>query len=83
MRVLAASFPDQASANAARDRLIVRFTLNATEIGVESLATGGRRRDTAILAGRFEDEVVVAAIDVVVHFGGTIVVDTDEHTDNA
>jgi hypothetical protein len=83
MRVLAASFPDHDSARAARERLISRFTLDASEIGVESLAHGRRRRDAAILAGRFKDDLVTAALDVVAHFGGTLVVDIDDHAGNA
>jgi hypothetical protein len=83
MRVLAASFPDHASARAARDRLINQFTLDARAVEVETLAHGKRQRDAAILAGRFRDEVVAAAIDVVAHFGGTLVIDMDDRAGNA
>jgi hypothetical protein len=83
MRVLAASFPDHDSARAARERLISRFTLDAREIGVESLARDSRRHDAAILAGRFRDDIVTAALDVVTHFGGTLVVDIDDRAGNA
>lgn len=83
MRVLAASFPDHASARAARERLISRFTLDAREIGIEALAHGSQRRHAAILAGRFKDDMVTAALDVVAHFGGTLVVDIDERAGNA
>jgi hypothetical protein len=83
MRVLAASFPDHASARAAQDRLVNTFTLAAGDIGVETLAHGTRRRDAAILAGRFRDEAVTAAVDVLAHFGGTLVVDIDDAGGNA
>jgi hypothetical protein len=83
MRVLAASFPDSASARAARDQLVRAFTLEAEAIGVEALANGSKRKDAAILAGRFKDEVVAAAIEVVTHFGGTLVIDIDDRGSNA
>jgi hypothetical protein len=83
MRVLAASFPDDASARAARKQLIRTFTLDAREIGVEALANGRQRKDSAILAGRFADDVVAAAIEVVAHFGGTLVIDIDDRGRNA
>ena len=83
MRVLAASFPDQASARAARERLISTFTLKASEIGVESLANGSARPQATILAGRFQEEVVSAAIEVVAHFGGILVIDIDDRGQNA
>lgn len=83
MRVLAASFPDQASARAARDQLISTFTLKESEIGVEPLAVGNPRKQATILAGRFEEDVVLAAIEVVAHFGGTLVIDIDALERNA
>ena len=83
MRVIAASFPDEASACAARDQLIRTFTLKESEIGVEPLANGNPRTHSAILAGRFEEDVVYAAIEVVAHFGGTPVIDIDDLGRNA
>lgn len=78
MRVLAASFRDDASARAARAHLISEFTLDEGKIGVEALAHGRKRIDSAILAGRFRDEVVAAAREVVERYGGTLVIDIDD-----
>ena len=83
MRVIAASFPDQDSARAARDRLVRTLTLDSSSISVEALATGTLRHDSAILAGRFAEEVVSPAIEVVSHFGGTLVIDIDDRAGNA
>lgn len=83
MRVLAASFPDDASARAARAYLMRAFTLDASQIGVEALANGRSRKDVAILAGRFQDEVVAAARYAVRQFGGTLVIDIDDRGSNA
>jgi len=83
MRVLAASFPDDASARAARDHLVDAFRLDDGQISVEALAPEERRRDAAVLAGRFHEETVVAARAVVERFGGTLVVDVDDRGANA
>lgn len=83
MRVLAASFPDDASARAARTHLITEFTLDASQVGVEALAHGRKRKDAAILAGRFREDVVSAAREVVKRFGGTLVIDIDDRERNA
>jgi hypothetical protein len=83
MRVLAASFPDDASARAARTQLISAFRLDASQIGVEALAHGRKLKDVAILAGRFQDEVVAAARVVVEQFGGTMVIDIEDGGSNA
>ncbi len=83
MRVLAASFPDDDSARAAREHLISRFRLDDNQVAVEALAHGRRRQDAAILAGRFQDDVVAAAREVVTQFGGTMVIDIDDRVGNA
>jgi len=83
MRVLAASFPDDRSACAARDHLINTLTLDASQIGVKALAYGRRRTDVAILAGRFDDDVVATARDAVSQLGGTLVIDMDDEAGNA
>jgi hypothetical protein len=82
MRVLAASFPDDASARAARTQLMTAFGLEASQISVEP---GAERdvRDAAVLAGRFQDDVVAAAREVVARFGGTLVIDIDDGGRNA
>ena len=81
MRLLAATFPDQASARVARTRLMIAFALRNSDIGVEFLAHG--RDDVAILAGRFQEDAVAAARDVVEVLGGTLVVDVDAAARNA
>jgi hypothetical protein len=83
MRVLAASFPDDGSARAARSQLIRAFGLQASQIGVEALAHERNVTDVAVLAGRFQEEVVVAAREVVERFGGTLVIDVDAGGGNA
>jgi hypothetical protein len=80
---LAASFPDDASARTARAHLISEFSLDASEISVEALAHGRKLKDVAVLAGRFGDEVVAAARELVTQFGGTMVVDIDDRHGNA
>jgi hypothetical protein len=81
MRLLAATFPDQASARVARTRLLTAFTLRASDIGVELLAHG--RDDVAILAGRFREDAAAPARRAVEALGGTLVVDMDAAAGNA
>jgi hypothetical protein len=84
MRVLAAAFPDDGSARAAEAQLIVQFALETNQIGVEALAPMAERSSPrAILAGRFQDEVVDGARAVVEDHGGTMVIDIDDAGRNA
>ena len=83
MRILAASFRDDASARAAQMKLIEAFGLDASQIGVEALAHERSVTGEAVLAGRFQEEVVDAARDVVAGFGGTLVIDIDDGGRNA
>ena len=83
MRVLAASFPDGASARAARAQLLNVFHLDPGQIGVEALAAGRTVHDVAILAGRFREETVAAARKVVERHQGTLVIDIDDAGRNA
>ena len=83
MRVLAASFPDDASARAARTQLLTAFGLEAGQVSVEALAHERNVRDEAVLAGRFQANVVTAAREVVERFGGTLVIDIDDAGRNA
>lgn len=83
MRVLAASFPDDASARAARIQLIRDFALDASQIGVQALADARDVSDVAVLAGRFQEEVVAATREIVELFGGTMVIDIDDGGKNA
>jgi hypothetical protein len=82
MRVLAASFRDDASARAARARLIAALALDANQISVEALAHGREAADAAILAGRFQEQAVEAALQVVADSGGTMVFDIDDRGRN-
>jgi hypothetical protein len=83
MRVLAASFPDDRSARTAQGRLIDDLALDASQIGVEALAHDRKVSDAAILAGRFQEDVVAAARSVVEECGGTLVIDIDDRGTNA
>jgi hypothetical protein len=83
MRVLAASFRDDASARAVRARLLRDFAIDAGQVGVELLAHGYEQRDEVILAGRFDDDVVTAARSILEAFGGTVVLDIDDAGNNA
>lgn len=83
MRVLAASFPDDASARAARAQLVSAFHLEPSQIGVEALAPERDVSDVAILAGRFNEDVVEAARGVVERHQGTLVIDIDDAGRNA
>ena len=83
MRVLAASFPDDASARAARAQLVRAFHLEPNQIGVEALAPERDMNDVAILAGRFKEDVVEAAREVVELHQGTLVIDIDDAGRNA
>ena len=83
MRVLAASFPDDATARAARAKLVEAFELDSSQIGVEALAHERDVRDAAVLAGRFREDAVDAAREVVQRFGGTLVIDIDDRAGNA
>ena len=78
MRVIAASFSDDRLARAARDQLVGSFGLDANQVGVEALAHERNVRDVAILAGRFREDVVPAARQVVERYGGTLVIDIDD-----
>jgi hypothetical protein len=78
---MAASFPTDASAREARTRLLAELAIEAE---VEALAQptnpGG---PAAILAGRFKDDVVPAAREMVERLGGTVMIDIDAAETNA
>jgi hypothetical protein len=82
MRVLAASFRDDASARAAKARLIAALALDTNQISVEALAHEREAADAAILAGRFQEQSVEAALEVVAASGGTMVFDIDDRGRN-
>jgi hypothetical protein len=84
MRVLAASFPDASGAQAARASLLAELVLEPYQVEVEALATpsdGTAAR--AVLAGRFDDELVELARRLVERLGGTVMLDIDARESNA
>ena len=84
MRVLAASFPDDASANEARAKLLAQLALDAHQIGVQTLAEpGGDAMAQAVLAGQFDEALVAAARQVVEQLGGRLMIDIDASETNA
>ena len=84
MRVLAASFPDDARARAARARLLAELALEAHQVGVEILAEpGAGAASQAVLAGQFDEALVSTARQLVEDLGGTVMVDIDATETNA
>ena len=59
------------------------LALDANQISVEALARERDAADAAILAGRFQEQVVDVALEVVAEFGGTMVFDIDDGGRNA
>ena len=79
MRVLAASFMDNASAHAARDGLSSALGMSLDHVRIAGLAQpSDLSGPAAILAGRFEDDVVATVRTVVERHGGTLVADIEE-----
>lgn len=84
MRVLAASFPDDVRARAARAKLLAELALDAQQVGVEILADPrASATPQAVLAGQFDEAVVDTARRLVEDLGGTVVVDIDATATNA
>jgi len=84
MRVLAASFPDDALARKARAILLTRLALEAHQVGVETLAVpDGAATARAVLAGQFDEHVVNTAREVMEQLGGTVMLDIDATESNA
>lgn len=84
MRVLAASFSDDASARKARAKLLAELALEAHQVGVETLAEPGDGvAAQAVLAGHFDDELVSTARQLVERLGGTVMLDIDATESNA
>jgi hypothetical protein len=79
MRVLAASFEDEAIAVVVRDGLTRRFGLRPGTVDVAPLGRAANPGGPgAVLAGRFRDEVVDDVMAVLADHGGTVVADFDE-----
>jgi hypothetical protein len=77
MRVVAARFPERSQAAAALD--LLRRQLRPPDVAVAPLAWSDEPTATdAVLAGRFPDELVPAAVELVERSGGEIVADIDE-----
>ncbi len=84
MRVLAASFRDDAVARAAQARLVAELGLEPHQVGVESLAEAGDGDNAqAILAGQFQEGLVDIARRIVEQLGGRVMVDTAATERNA
>ena len=84
MRVLAASFPDDALAHQARAKLLADLALEAHQVGVETLAQpGDPGMGQAVLAGQFREDVVAVARRLVEQHGGTVMLDIDANETNA
>ena len=79
MRVLAASFEDEATARVVRDGLTRRFGLVPGTVDVAPLGRAAQPSGpAAVLAGRFQDDVVDDVMAVLAGHGGTLVADIDE-----
>jgi hypothetical protein len=79
MRVLAATFQTQAAGKAAQARLREAVPGDPHAVRLGDLGRAGDPSGPAtILAGRFDEQVVRIAREVVESFGGTIVVDIDQ-----
>lgn len=78
MRVLAASFPDDAHAQTARALLLAELALEPQQIGVETLAEPGDGTVAhAVLAGQFDEHLVDMARQLLEQLGGTVMLDVD------
>jgi hypothetical protein len=76
MRVVAAKFPESSQASAARD--LLQRELDGADLEVAPLGHPGEAGTDAVLAGRFSEELVPAAVELVESAGGEIVADVDE-----
>jgi hypothetical protein len=77
MRVVAARFPEPSQASAARD--LLQRELENADVKVAPLGHPGEAGSgDAVLAGRFPEEVVDIAVELVESAGGEIVADIDE-----
>ena len=83
MRVLAASFTDDARAQEARAKLLAELALDAHQVGVETLARSNGSAAPAVLAGQFDEALVGTARQVVEQYGGTVMLDIDANETNA
>ncbi|MGZ8436941.1 MAG: hypothetical protein ACXW4H_03330 [Candidatus Limnocylindrales bacterium] len=84
MRVLAASFPDDVRARAARAKLLAELALEAHQVGVEILAEpAAGATPQAVLAGQFDEALVSTARRLVEDLGGSVMVDIDATETNA
>ena len=80
MRVVAARFSEPSQAAAARE--LLQRELDRTDVEVAPLGHPGEAGSgDAVLAGRFPEDQVPAAVELVEQSGGEIVADVDErHT---
>lgn len=79
MRVVAASFDDEAIAEAVCDGLTRRFGLRPGAVDVAPLGRAAEPAGpAAVVAGRFRDDDIDDVIAVFAGSGGTVVADIDE-----
>lgn len=78
MRVVAASFPDDAHARRARARLLAELALEPQQVDVQTLADAGDgKTQLTVLAGQFEEDRVAVARQLLERLGGTVMLDRD------
>ncbi len=78
MRILAASFPDDARAQQARARLLAELSLEPEQVDVQTLAEPGDGSDAqSVLAGQFDEDRIAAARKLLERLGGRVLLDKD------
>ena len=79
MRVVAAMFPGQDEASAARETLRRQLNVTGEDVGVAPFAPLNRGEpDGVLLAGRFPDEAINHVTQIIESAGGEVVADVDE-----
>lgn len=79
MRLVAATFSDESSAQQVLEELRERYRLRATDADLAPLGTAGRDDDRRIvLAGRFHEAVVPDVERIIEGSGGAVVAEVDE-----
>jgi hypothetical protein len=80
VRVIAATFKDQRSANRTLKLLRGAFDLEEEDAQLAPLGIAGTESaDSIVLAGRFKEARVETVCEMVEHYGGNVVLDVDEN----
>jgi hypothetical protein len=80
VRVIAATFKDQRSANRTLKLLRGAFDLGEEDAQLAPLGVAGTESvDSIVLAGRFIETRVATVCEMVEHYGGNVVLDVDEN----